>query len=163
MATRLGRILLSLLLLGCMAGAAFADAERGWQTLQADLNLSAEQVGKLKPILDKFRALRKGHIDNFRRQIRTVLTPEQADKMQQVCAEKPAGQRHHGMDWFAQMLSLSPQQREQINGFARENFKQMKADKEQLLAEMRSFLTPDQAQRLADMMRDHERHAHDQK
>ncbi len=146
---------------------AHADHERGWQALQQELDLSPDQIKRLKPIFKKYHDIRRGRMQAFHDKMKTVLTADQSSTLERLRAERrsrKAGKPSPGgFKRVIDQLGLSPEQTEQVRAFAMENRERMKADRAQFVTEARAILTADQASRLEQLLKEHEKHRRKQR
>jgi Spy/CpxP family protein refolding chaperone len=144
--------------------------------LQKQLGLSQEQVDKLKPIFQSWQQQQKAHREAWETKLHEVLTADQQAQLDQMKAQRLEARKEgrkegckegrkegskcdsRGKTTFEKKLALTADQKAQLKAFHQQNAPQMKAEREQHLAQIREVLTPDQQARFEKMMKRHGAH-----
>ena len=130
-----------------------APAERGHHRgspldhLKSSLNLTDAQVAKLQPTFDSLRQKHEAERQAFQDKMKTILTPEQQQKMADARKEhKRGGFRDLNLtdDQKAQMKSFWESQR----GTKKSNWE---AERAQVDSQLQATLTPDQMAKYTEM------------
>ncbi|MBS2033646.1 hypothetical protein JST97_01590 [bacterium] len=139
-----------LLLVGLAVGAS-ADwgHHRGspLDRLKSSLNLTDDQVARLKPTFDSIRQKHETQRQAFEARMNQILTPDQQQKLAEARKEhKRGGFRELDLsdDQKAQMKSFWESQRGNMKG----NFE---AERSQIDSQLQATLTPEQMQKYNDM------------
>lgn len=130
-----------------------APAERGHHRgspldhLKSSLNLTDDQVAKLQPTFDSMRQKHQAERQAFESKMKTILTPEQQQKMAEARKEhKRGGFRDLNLsdDQKAQMKAFWESQR----GAKRANWE---AERAQIDSQLQATLTPEQMTKYNEM------------
>ena len=131
-----------------------APAERGHHRgspldhLKSSLNLTDDQVAKLQPTFDSIRQKHQADRQAFEAHMKTILTPEQQQKMAEARKEHKRGGGFRDLnltdDQKAQMKSFWESKRGDMKG-------KFEAERAQIDAQLQATLTPEQMTKYNDM------------
>lgn len=127
--------------------------------LQKSLGLEAEPATRLgQVIMAWYRKVSRPHIQEYRRKIADIYTPEQRALLQRWMAERKSqgakAPRHRVSE-----LNLTEAQAARLSATRSEAEKTMQADRDILQAEIKPLVTPAVRVRLQKFMRQHDRQA----
>ncbi len=130
-----------------------APAERGHdrgsplEHLKSSLNLSEDQVARLQPTFDSIRKKHQADRQAFEARMKTILTPEQQQKMAEARKERKRGGLRD--------LNLTDDQKAQMKSFwqsQREGKKAAwEAERSQIDSQLQATLTPEQMTKYTEM------------
>lgn len=130
-----------------------APAERGHHRgspldrLKSSLNLTDDQVARLQPTFDSIRQKHQADRQAFEAKMKTILTPEQQQKMADA-------RREHKRGGFRD-LNLTDDQKAQMKAFWESRRGEMKgkfeADRAQIDSQLQATLTPEQMTKYNEM------------
>lgn len=162
--------LLSMLLIGLVASAAFAGGAKGtdrsqkyWQRVVTKLSLTPDQQTQLQPIFQARQQQMKANREAGRSQFLALLTPDQQATMKKNQeAARAARTAHEKYDrksgWKA--LNLTADQKAQMKNFRQQNRAKMEAQKKQYVAQVEAVLNDTQKTTFEQMMA-HQHKGHD--
>ena len=113
------------------------------ERMKSTLNLTDDQVAKLQPTFDQIKSRHESQRQAMEAKMKTILTPEQQQKMADARAE-------HKRGGFRD-LNLSDDQKAQMKAFWESQKGTMTQDRSQIDAQMQATLTPDQLTKYNEM------------
>lgn len=157
-------------------------AQKLWQRAVERLQLTPEQQARLQPIFDAHLEQVKAQHKTARARFEAVLTPAQKEKMQQMVAERraerqkdgeypkggesrkgngSAAKRGEGAKAMFATLGLTDAQKADLKRIRGENLAEMKAQRQQFVAQVEAVLTPTQKTQFEEMRSRRARHRGD--
>lgn len=112
--------------------------------LKSTLDLTDDQVAKLQPTFDQMKARHESQRQAFEAKMKTILTPEQQQKMADARKEHKRGGGFRD-------LNLTDDQKAQMKTFWESQKGTMTQDRSQIDAQMQATLTPDQLAKYNEM------------
>lgn len=135
---------------------------KGWQRIQQDLNLSAAQMQKVRPIMDAYRKERHAQFAALTARIRGMLNPQQQALFDELKARHHrsdgAEGHHHAMQEFISQLKLSADQARQLKDLAMDCLKRSRAAHAQMLTQIRTVLSAEQFAHFQELTGHHHHH-----
>jgi len=126
------------------------------ERLREKLDLNDAQVAQLRPIMADWAQQMKARRQAYRAELKKVLTPAQLAKLEQrraaCCEARKQGQKPGVKGQLARALGLSNDQVATLRAYRQEMAPQVKAQRQQHLAQVTSVLTPEQAKKFASMV-----------
>jgi protein CpxP len=134
--------------------------------MASELNLTEAQKAQLKPIFEQFMSQQRARKEAMEAKFKSVLTPEQMARFEQLKSERQAQRQADkaerkadrqswkdrknadgpgmGKGGIIGQLNLTPEQTAQLRAHREAQQAQVRAEREQFMAQVKSVLTPEQ-------------------
>lgn len=126
---------------GQMAHRGQGQRGHGLQRLVRELNLTEAQKQQIQPIVQSFRQEAQTRREAHFNQMKSVLTPDQQARLEQMKADRGQGQ---GRGPGLQQLNLTDEQKTQLQSMRQQHQAEGKAALDRLLAQVKPILTAEQ-------------------